>query len=177
MGESIKRLQTKQLIEKAIEALLHERPFDQVTTVAIVERAGISRSSFYTHYRDKYEVIEHYQASIFQQLEYLFNQPTENPQKSIRNIFQFLNEEPLLARLLSQNGTRELQLYLRNQLQRLLMQVLQPRLFPDAGDEYETIYGGVYLTHAFFGVCQLWIERGQQESPDEIATFLWKMLS
>ena len=45
--------------------LLMEQPFDQITTVKISTKAGISRSSFYTHYKDKYDMIEHYQVNYF----------------------------------------------------------------------------------------------------------------
>ena len=45
--------------------LLMEQPFDQITTVKLAQKAGISRSSFYTHYKDKYDMIEHYQSKLF----------------------------------------------------------------------------------------------------------------
>ena len=51
MTESIKRQKTKQAIEDAMVRLLAEQPFDQITTVKLAEIAGISRSSFYTHYK------------------------------------------------------------------------------------------------------------------------------
>ena len=65
MKESNKRLKTKQTIENAMVQLLMEQPFDQISTVKLAEKAGISRSSFYTHYKDKYDMIEHYQSSFF----------------------------------------------------------------------------------------------------------------
>lgn len=64
MQESNKRLKTKRTIENAMVQLLMEQPFDKISTVKLVEKAGISRSSFYTHYKDKYDMIEHYQQAI-----------------------------------------------------------------------------------------------------------------
>ena len=60
MTESNKRQKTKQAIENAMVQLLTEQPFDQISTVKLAETAGISRSSFYTHYKDKYDMIDHY---------------------------------------------------------------------------------------------------------------------
>ncbi|HEQ8481893.1 TPA: TetR/AcrR family transcriptional regulator, partial [Streptococcus pyogenes] len=44
---------TKQAILKAMVMLLKTESFDDITTVKLSKRAGISRSSFYTHYKDK----------------------------------------------------------------------------------------------------------------------------
>ena len=55
MKESNKRLKTKRTIENAMVQLLTEQPFDQISTIKLAEKAGISRSSFYTHYKDKYD--------------------------------------------------------------------------------------------------------------------------
>ena len=72
MQESNKRLKTKRTIENAMVELLMEQPFDQISTVKLAEKAGISRSSFYTHYKDKYDMIEHYQSKLFHTFEYIF---------------------------------------------------------------------------------------------------------
>ena len=57
MTESNKRQKTKQAIENAMVQLLTEQPFDQISTVKLAETARISRSSFYTHYKDKYDML------------------------------------------------------------------------------------------------------------------------
>ena len=72
MQESNKRLKTKRTIENAMVQLLIEQPFDQISTVKLAEKAGISRSSFYTHYKDKYDMIEHYQSKLFIHLNIFF---------------------------------------------------------------------------------------------------------
>ncbi|HGO0537434.1 TPA: TetR/AcrR family transcriptional regulator, partial [Streptococcus pyogenes] len=60
---------TKQAILKAMVMLLKTESFDDITTVKLSKRAGISRSSFYTHYKDKYEMIDYYQQTFFHKLE------------------------------------------------------------------------------------------------------------
>ncbi len=70
MNESNKRKKTKAVIERAMVTLLQQESFDHITTVQLAQAAGISRSSFYTHYKDKYDMIERYQQSLFHQLEY-----------------------------------------------------------------------------------------------------------
>ncbi len=60
MQESNKRLKTKRTIENAMVQLLMEQPFDKISTVKLVEKAGISRSSFYTHYKEEHSCVPFY---------------------------------------------------------------------------------------------------------------------
>ena len=105
MKESNKRLKTKRIIENAMVQLLTEQPFDQISTVKLAEKAGISRSSFYTHYKDKYDMIEHYQSKLFHTFEYIFQKHANYKRDAILEVFEYLESEPLLASLLSENGT------------------------------------------------------------------------
>ena len=107
MTESNKRQKTKQAIENAMVQLLAEQPFDQISTVKLAGTAGISRSSFYTHYKDKYDMIDHYQSNLFSALEDIFQKHAHNKQQTIFDIFESLQFEPLLAALLSENETKE----------------------------------------------------------------------
>lgn len=176
MQESNKRLKTKRTIENAMVQLLIEQPFDQISTVKLAEKAGISRSSFYTHYKDKYDMIEHYQSKLFHTFEYIFQKHAHHKRDAILEVFEYLESEPLLAALLSENGTKEIQNFLRNKLHIMLSTDLQKRFMQLNLNTTELEYSSIYLTHALFGVCQIWIAHGKKESPQEITDFLMKML-
>lgn len=47
-------MKTKREILKAVHILMDEKSFDDITVVDIVNRADISRGTFYLHYEDKY---------------------------------------------------------------------------------------------------------------------------
>ena len=91
-------------------------------------------------------------------------------------MFEFLTKEPLFAVLLTENGTKEIQTFLRHKLQILLVDSLQERYSHKSLTDIERVYSSVYLTNAFFGVCQMWVSRGKKESPQQMAEFLMKML-
>ena len=175
MTESIKRQKTKQAIEDAMVRLLAEQPFDQITTVKLAETAGISRSSFYTHYKDKYDMIDHYQSNLFGNLEDIFEKYANNRQQVLLEIFKYLKFEPLLAALLSENGTKEIQNFLRNKLLILLKTDFQNQSTEIPLNEAYLEYYGVYLANALFGVCQKWIAQGKKENPQEITEFLFPL--
>ena len=176
MAESNKRQKTKMIIENAMVELLEHESFDQISTVKLTKTAGISRSSFYTHYKDKYDMIEHYQQKLFHKLEYIFDKYAQDKRNAIIEVFDFLTRESLLSALLTENGTKEIQTFLRHKFQIMLAEDLQDRFSSKLLSQVEKEYSYVYLTNAFFGVCQMWIARGKKESPEQMADFLLKML-
>lgn len=46
-------LHTRDALGDALVQLMHEKPFETITVQHVLDRAGIGRSTFYTHYRDK----------------------------------------------------------------------------------------------------------------------------
>jgi AcrR family transcriptional regulator len=44
---------TRDRLGDALVELLIKKPFDEITVQNVLDRAGVSRSTFYTHYRDK----------------------------------------------------------------------------------------------------------------------------
>lgn len=51
-------ISTRWLITEAFTALLADSPFDKITVHAIVLKAGISRSTFYLHFQDKFDLLD-----------------------------------------------------------------------------------------------------------------------
>jgi AcrR family transcriptional regulator len=60
---------TRQLLTDALINLMVEQGYDQVTVQQILDRAGIGRSTFYVHFRDKEELlrssVENLRAGLF----------------------------------------------------------------------------------------------------------------
>ena len=53
---------TRKLIKKAFAELIHEKKeLSKITVTELVKRADITRSTFYTHYDDIYDVANDYQ--------------------------------------------------------------------------------------------------------------------
>ncbi|GFH42473.1 TetR family transcriptional regulator [Lactococcus hodotermopsidis] len=168
----IRITKTRRAIEQAMSDLLKEKSFDQITTTELVKRAGISRSSFYTHYQDKYEMIDTYQRIFFTEVEYIFDRHSKDWRAAIYEIFEFLAKESVLSALLSENGTREIHIFLRQKLKSLLTTVIHPHFGRQSLDKVNLDYRTTYFSHAIFGMVQLWISRGKKESPQEITDTL-----
>jgi len=46
-------VRTRDTLGDALVELMHEKAFDDITVQDVLDRAGVGRSTFYTHYRDK----------------------------------------------------------------------------------------------------------------------------
>ena len=54
MTKDQRRSLTKKALLDALVICLKDQDFNEITTIRLVQTAGISRSSFYTHYKDKF---------------------------------------------------------------------------------------------------------------------------
>ncbi|RIP27513.1 TetR/AcrR family transcriptional regulator, partial [Staphylococcus gallinarum] len=57
-------LKTKRNTRKALITLLKHKKYDDISVKDICEVAGISRGTFYLHYKDKFDLVEQYQFEI-----------------------------------------------------------------------------------------------------------------
>lgn len=48
---------TRQLLHEALMSLIREKPYDEIVVKEILDRANVGRSTFYTHFRDKDELL------------------------------------------------------------------------------------------------------------------------
>jgi AcrR family transcriptional regulator len=48
---------TEALLRQALAALVREKPYDDIVVKEILDRANVGRSTFYTHFRDKDELL------------------------------------------------------------------------------------------------------------------------
>ena len=60
---------TREKIEGKFIQLLQEKSFPKITVQDILDAAGINRTTFYRHYRDKYELAELLCGRFFQKFE------------------------------------------------------------------------------------------------------------
>lgn len=66
-------VRSRQALTDAFMDLVLERPYDDFTVGDVIERAGIGRSTFYEHYRNKDDLLRHAMGGV---LEALANMPT-----------------------------------------------------------------------------------------------------
>lgn len=92
---------SRRLIREAFLELLEERDLDKITVVDIVNRADVTRSTFYVHYPDIYGIIEEIQNEIisrhleeFSQIEY--RTMLHDPVPYLKSVAAMLEENSVL---------------------------------------------------------------------------------
>lgn len=55
---TLKVNKTKKTLEDALSALLEEKPFEEIRVIDICSKANMHRSTFYTYFNDKYELLK-----------------------------------------------------------------------------------------------------------------------
>ncbi len=53
------QLETKQILVKTLVDLLDKKPFSKITVNELCEKSGIVRSTFYSHFKDKYDLLSY----------------------------------------------------------------------------------------------------------------------
>ena len=79
MAENPQFLRTDKAIKQALISLLKTKPFEKITVQDILDETPVTRSTFYKHYHDKYEIAEKMQEDFFESQMAIRKAVHENP--------------------------------------------------------------------------------------------------
>lgn len=91
-------IRSRKLINAALADLLQEKPLDKITVTDVVNRAEINRGTFYAHYTDIPDVINHVIQKTFSRIQAALsesNQPLKDIPKALCCRIQEILEEDL----------------------------------------------------------------------------------
>lgn len=77
---------TRQLLNRALMALIVEKGYESITVQDIIYRAKVGRSTFYAHYQDKDDLL----LSGMEEVVHSLVQDVENPPERMDEMFQEL---------------------------------------------------------------------------------------
>ena len=87
---------TQNLLREALVSLIHEKNYDAIAVKEILHRANVGRSTFYTHFRDKDELLVSGIHDIIHSAESQRQRPLAKPYEEIiwfsRPIFEYVDE-------------------------------------------------------------------------------------
>lgn len=90
-------IRSKKMINEALVDLLQEKPLDKITVTDVVNRAGINRGTFYAHYADVPDVINHLIQSTFSRIRGMLPQDSSEiaqlPDNMLQQIQMMLEED------------------------------------------------------------------------------------
>lgn len=71
-------IRSQTMIKKAFIELLKEKPANKITVTDIINKADISRGTFYLHFQDTLDLLDSFQRDFFNQLIVFINKNNEN---------------------------------------------------------------------------------------------------
>lgn len=161
---------TRRLINSAMMDLLFEKRYDEMTVQDVLDRANIGRSTFYTHYFDKEDVL----ASIAeQQLELLSQQLSQRDagQGIIPSLelFQHVHQNHQYFRAMLRGHAREvLWDAAQTSLSRTIEQALATTLAKKRSPSVPLTVVSQYLAGAFLNLLKWWLEAEMPYSPEQM---------
>jgi len=163
-------IKSQQRLYAAFESLLRQKDFDAISVRDICNQAKTSRSGFYLHFEDKYDLVKKYQDDfITHGMQIMQANAPLGLQAIFEQVLAYLNTDgAILAILLSNHGSIDIQAQIKQQLRRNA----QDNVFPTYHLQSATPIGQRYLTAtvsgAFFGILEEWINSGQNETPEQL---------
>jgi AcrR family transcriptional regulator len=159
---------TRKLLQDALVDLVSEKGFESVTIQEILDKANVGRSTFYTHFQDKEELLH----SCFEGLGKLFEDHGSGPMKSdnnrgdspndefILNVFGFVGRNHRLFKaLLGRQGIAIFNHPVYDVLFAYMQKHIEQPKALGKGNSLQTQMVAHYFTSAFIGVLRWWVEQ------------------
>ena len=157
---------TKAAIASAMKHLMEEIPFDQIITADIICKCGISRKTFYYHFRDKYDVVNWiFTVDIIDGI--LESTTFESWMDGSYQLCSYIKENRAFYRnAVNASGQNCFVQFLRTltvlQLKKLCDDYLEKKILTEADFAFLV----EFYYNAFIGVFIPWVKSDMRENPD-----------
>ena len=167
--------QTKQALIASFKKLLETEPFDKITISEITNDCGLSRQTFYYHFRD-----------IFDMIRWIYNSESLNEiggrggygtwQDKIRELFDYtLNNKSLILGTFNSKCRNDLVGYYMDVSIRKISDIVEMKSDGDIAEKDKKFIVSVYA-YAFVGIMVDWISDGMKESSEEMVDRVYKIV-
>jgi AcrR family transcriptional regulator len=154
MSDNRRVNRTRRTLAGALTALIHEKPFAEITVQDVLDRAKISRSTFYAHYQDKNDL---FFSDVEEMCTRMANADVSPRIAPVRELVEhFAQMEQLLEALIEAGQIPEILDIMRGCFARSFERQLQ-----DSAVAYA-------LAGALVSLVVWWLDRGRKESPERI---------
>lgn len=179
-------IRTKKMIRSALAELIDEKGFLNISVTDLTQRADINRGTFYLHYVDKYDLLEKIENEIIQEIEEetrhldavnMMNiDATNEPLPFMVKLFEYFRENSVIIKsILGPKGDPTFDSKIKKFIETNLFEKQKSKNFDVDQALISEEYFIPYILSADLGVIQHWLEKGMQESPDEMALMLARM--
>lgn len=163
---------TKRALEQSLKSLLQQKPLSKITISDITEDCGISRMTFYYHFKDIYDLVEW--ACAEDAARALQNKKTYDTwQQGFVQIFHAVRENKVFVMNVYRCVNREqVEKYLVPLTDQLIMGVITERASGMTVREADQQFIAQVYSYAFVGIMLDWIRDDMRADPEELVNRL-----
>lgn len=163
---------TKRALEQSLKNLLQQKPLSKITISDITEDCGISRMTFYYHFKDIYDLVEW--ACAEDAARALQNKKTYDTwQQGFVQIFHAVRENKVFVMNVYRCVNREqVEKYLVPLTDQLIMGVITERSAGMTVREADQQFIAQVYSYAFVGIMLDWIRDDMRADPEELVNRL-----
>lgn len=170
---------TRDALGDALVTLMQEKPFDTITVQDVLDRSNVSRSTFYTHYSDKDDLLMSDAEEFFEAISMALSQHGDKSDRvfPVQEFFAHLADvQPFFKALIKSGRFHEnMELahgHFARGIERRLAELPGSRSIPP----HEL--PAIAFTHAgaLLSLLTWWLDRGMRESPAEMDQLFHRMV-
>jgi AcrR family transcriptional regulator len=172
-------LRTRDRLGDALVGLMHEKPFEEITVQHVLDRAGISRSTFYAHYTNKNDLFLGDVDDFWNMMATLLTRRNDQSARvaPVRELLTHMAEvTEFRAALLASGKIHDVMDLGREHFARAIEDRLT--LSPQAGGlspERRTVLAHMFAG-ALFSSANWWLDRGMKETPEQMDDLYHRMV-
>ena len=168
---------TKRALEQSLKNLLREKPLSKITVTDITEDCGISRMTFYYHFKDIYDLVEW--ACMEDAAKALANKKTYDTwQQGFLQILQSLQKDKVFYINVYHSISREyIEQYLYKLTYDLLINVVEEKSQGMSIRPEDKQFIADFYKYAFVGLTLDWVRRNMKEDPQVMIDHLTKLVT
>lgn len=162
---------TRDALGDALVALMQEKPFESITVQDVLDRAHVGRSTFYSHYSDKDDLLMSDADEFFERVAMGLSAKREQSDRvfPVKEFFSHIAEARQFVNALSSSGKMEANLELARGhfargIERRISEVPRGQAIP------EHDRGAIAFAHAgaLLSLMTWWVDRGMKQTPAEM---------
>jgi len=170
---------TRDALGDALIALMQEKPFETITVQEVLDRAHVSRSTFYTHYSDKDDLLMSDSEEFFEALSMALSAHGDKSDRvfPVKEFFNHLADvQPFYKALVKSGKFQENMELARGHFARGIERRLSE--LPRAKSIPANERSAIAFTHAgaLLSLLAWWLDRGMREPPEQMDELFHRMV-
>ena len=168
---------TKYAIEASLKKLLLQKPLDKITISDITEDCGISRMTFYYHFKDIYDLVEW--ICLEESRRALEDKKTYDTwQQGFLQILEAVRDnKPFILNVYHSVSREQIELYLYKLTYDLLINVVEEKSQGMSIRPEDKQFIADFYKYAFVGLTLDWVRHDMKEDPQVIIDHLTKLVT